>query len=191
MEKEKIIKPRKIKISSAKRSHRFQMKEINEQCLSENYDISLWERFISQHNSFILSNNSQIIGYCLVSYVNDNPHLQEVNISSFTILPEYRSKGYGKMLLSTVLTYLKSKKYKSVHLHVRISNNIAISLYESLGFKIKERVKDYYSQNKIEENKIEENKIEENKIEENKIEENKIEENEEKEDAYEMILTIN
>lgn len=126
---------RKIKIFPAKRKHRHEMKAINEKCLPENYDIELWDIFISYHNSFVLCYNSLVIGYCLCS--------NEGNIVSFAILEEYRCKGYGKSLLSTTLNHLKNTKSQSL-LQVRVSNECAISLYKSLGFEINKILNKYY-----------------------------------------------
>ena len=126
---------KKIKILPAKRKNRLEMKEINEKCLPENYDISLWELFISYHNSFVLYADSVVIGYCLCG--NDG------SIASFAILSDYRGRGYGKKLLGVALDHLR-KKFDRVFLQVRVSNNTAISLYKSVGFIINKTLFMYY-----------------------------------------------
>lgn len=130
------IKKRKIKIFPAKRKHRVEMKEINEKCLPENYDMYVWELFLSYHNSFVLCAGSFVIGYCLCG--------NEGNIASFAILPEYRGKGYGKQLLTETLNHLKTK-YNQSSLQVRVSNEQAIKLYSSHGFVINKTLEKYYT----------------------------------------------
>lgn len=131
-----VIKKQKMKILPAKRKHRFELKAINEKCLPENYDISVWDTFISFHNSFVLYADSLVVGYCIGG--------KEGEIYSFAILEEYRGKGYGKKLLNTAIEHFVKKGIKKVSLNVRVSNNIAISLYKSLGFSINMTLDCYY-----------------------------------------------
>jgi ribosomal protein S18 acetylase RimI-like enzyme len=131
-----LVKKRKIKILPAKRKHRLEMKDINEKCLPENYDIYFWDIFISYNNSFILSAGNFVIGYCLCG--------NEGNIVSFAILPQHRGLGFGNQLLSAALNHLKLKN-NSVTLQVRVSNKIAIKLYSSMGFVINKTLENYYT----------------------------------------------
>lgn len=129
------VKKQKIKILPAKRKNRLEMKEINEKCLPENYDISIWELFISYHNSFVLYADSLVVGYCLCG--------NEGNIASFAILEDYRGKGYGKNLLSVTLEHLK-KNFDKALLQVRVSNEKAIRLYKDVGFEVNKVLNCYY-----------------------------------------------
>ena len=131
-----LIKKRKIKIFPAKLKHRIEMRNVNEKCLPENYDMYLWDLFLSYHNSFVLCAGIVVVGYCLCG--------NEGNIASFAILQEYRGKGYGKQLLKTTLNHLKIK-HKQALLQVRVSNESAIKLYISHGFVINRTLEKYYS----------------------------------------------
>jgi len=49
----------------------------------------------------------------------------------------YQGKGYGKLLLLNLVEWAKSNpKIEKIMLHVRSSNQIAISLYKRLGFVV-------------------------------------------------------
>lgn len=64
---------------------------------------------------------------------------------------QFRHQGYAKELLSTVCTL-----YDKLTLNVRVSNENAIKLYESVGFKRKDvLLKNYYSYTGINEDAYE------------------------------------
>ena len=53
------------------------------------------------------------------------------------IQPQYRQKSYGRLLLETAIIELKKiTNCKAISLTVRTTNNAALKLYESCGFKI-------------------------------------------------------
>jgi ribosomal-protein-alanine N-acetyltransferase len=66
------------------------------------------------------------------------------HIMNLAIDPAYRGKGYGRLLLEHGLEHLKGLGADCVELEVRVDNELAIKLYESYGFHIKERLPNYY-----------------------------------------------
>ena len=66
------------------------------------------------------------IGYMLIA--------GEADIINIGILPEFRGIGIGNMLMDAMIDNLKENNAMCVHLEVRKSNNVAISLYEKYGF---------------------------------------------------------
>ncbi|MBQ4510003.1 MAG: ribosomal protein S18-alanine N-acetyltransferase [Clostridia bacterium] len=66
------------------------------------------------------------IGYMLIA--------DEADIINIGILPEYRGKSIGNMLMSVMIQELKKNSATCVHLEVRKSNSVAISLYKKYGF---------------------------------------------------------
>ena len=123
----------KIVIRNAKMSDLNKMKEINERCLQENYNIEFWHEIWDTNKSccFVAVFSGIIIGYVLAS---------EDHIVSFAVDEEYRNKKVGKELMKNVLNNFKS----DVRLNVRISNDAARMLYKNLGFTDDTTVKDYY-----------------------------------------------
>ena len=57
-----------------------------------------------------------------------------VGITDFRIEPAYRRRGYGKLLLLTMLKHLKEQQIELVELQTMSTNDSAQGLYEGLGF---------------------------------------------------------
>ncbi len=66
------------------------------------------------------------IGYMIIAGEGD--------IINIGILPEFRGLGIGNMLMDAMIRELKKNSATCVHLEVRKSNSVAISLYEKYGF---------------------------------------------------------
>ena len=64
-------------------------------------------------------------------------------IFAFGIKPEYRRRGYGRAVLSSILLKLLSEQVKTVLLEVAVKNEKALLLYKSCGFK-EITIYDYY-----------------------------------------------
>ena len=60
--------------------------------------------------------------------------LGDGEITNVAILEEYRGRGYGKKLVDALLQAGKELGAEAFTLEVRVSNEAAIRLYESLGF---------------------------------------------------------
>jgi len=59
------------------------------------------------------------------------------------VLPEYRSKGYGRQILSLAIEKLKETNCKDIMLQVAVKNKNALNLYKSCGFE-ETSTMDYY-----------------------------------------------
>jgi len=57
------------------------------------------------------------------------------------VAPEYRSKGYGKIIMAVLLTHVEN----DIQLTVDKTNTAAIKLYNNFGFIIKDKNKKYYT----------------------------------------------
>jgi ribosomal protein S18 acetylase RimI-like enzyme len=66
---------------------------------------------------------------------------------SFAVKPELRGQGLGKKLMLECLDKLRWENIQTVFLEVEAENNIAIALYESVGFSRVARLKSYYGEN--------------------------------------------
>lgn len=82
---------------------------------------------------FVIEENRKIVGYVIADE-------ERSLIISIAIHPEYRRRGYGKMLMKHVLRFMKGK----VILQVRKSNKEAIEFYKKLGFEEEGEIKRYY-----------------------------------------------
>ncbi len=84
----------------------------------------------ASYKNFVLEENHQILGYAILSVVMDEAEILNIAISS-----AQRRRGFGRLLLQHLLEVAKQQGVKKIFLEVRVANQAAIKLYESVGFK--------------------------------------------------------
>jgi len=67
-------------------------------------------------------------------------NVKKGQISNIGVAPEQRNKGYGRQIMLYGMDFLKREGCDSAHLRVSVDNAVAIHLYKSLGFTIKDRI---------------------------------------------------
>jgi ribosomal-protein-alanine N-acetyltransferase len=82
---------------------------------------------------------------CFASYCNLLTVLDEVQIINVATDPAFKKQGCAKAVLEFVLEESKKRGITTISLEVRESNIPAISLYESLGFFVAGKRKDFYT----------------------------------------------
>lgn len=88
---------------------------------------------------FVDEVNGEIIGYAGL-WINDDIG----QIVNFLVKPEYQKRGLGKSWMQFVMDYFKSHQVHIISLEVRETNEKAIRLYESFGFKKSYKRLKYY-----------------------------------------------
>jgi len=68
----------------------------------------------------------------------------EIQIVDFIVEENFRGRGIGRLLLTSLIEVACSVKSKLITLEVRASNKPAINLYSRFGFEICGRRKNYY-----------------------------------------------
>jgi [ribosomal protein S18]-alanine N-acetyltransferase len=97
----------------------------------------------NQHAVYVvIEDDGKIVGYCGTWLILDEAH-----ITNIAVLPTYRGRGLGEKLLRYMMNFSKSRNVVTMTLEVRVSNFVAQSLYEKLGFKKGGIRKNYYSDN--------------------------------------------
>jgi ribosomal-protein-alanine N-acetyltransferase len=86
--------------------------------------------------------DGQVIGSAGYWQIEDECH-----ISTLAVLPDWRRKGVGELLLVAMLSEAQTLGVVLAILEVRVSNVAAIHLYEKYGFSINRRRKGYYRDN--------------------------------------------
>ena len=81
----------------------------------------------------------ELIGFCIISIVFD-----EAEIYTIGILKKYQGLGFGHKLLVKSLQVCQSLGAATCYLEVRVSNEVALYLYDLYGFKITGTRKNYY-----------------------------------------------
>ena len=61
--------------------------------------------------------------------------MDEIHITNVAVAPEHRGQGYSKTLITDMIRYAKEKGFQHMTLEVRVSNAVAIALYEKFGFE--------------------------------------------------------
>ena len=83
------------------------------------------------------------VGFCamcdgkIVGYGGMQCILDEGQITDIAVIPEYRRRGIGAMILSALLEHARQTELSVIFLEVRISNAPALGLYrDRFGFEI-------------------------------------------------------
>ncbi len=82
----------------------------------------------------------KVIGYVVAWTVYDEGHILNIAVH-----PEFRRMGIGEDLMIDCFDYFSKRHAKYALLEVRISNIIAIKMYEKLGFKSIGTRRGYYN----------------------------------------------
>ncbi|UDG81509.1 Ribosomal-protein-alanine acetyltransferase [Candidatus Profftia lariciata] len=84
----------------------------------------------------------------LIAFLITQVILNEAILLNIVVESSKRRKGLGRKLLRTLIDELNNKNIITLWLEVRYSNNVAIALYESLGFnKVSVRYNYYPTKN--------------------------------------------
>jgi ribosomal-protein-alanine N-acetyltransferase len=126
--------------------------EINIASLPEHYSDYFFESILKElPESFIVAEtNQKVVGYimCKIEFGFSNfrklGFVKKGHVVSIAVLHEYRGKGIGKSLMLEALNGLAMRKTDEIYLEVRVSNELAVKMYQSLGFIIKSRLRSYY-----------------------------------------------
>jgi perosamine synthetase len=93
--------------------------------------------------TLILRIGSESIGYGHIDFENDKYWI------GLFIVKEFQSKGYGKLILETLINKSNNFKLKEIYLSVDVTNNSAYNLYSKYNFEIIELLNDKYIMKKI------------------------------------------
>ncbi len=83
----------------------------------------------------------------LVGFIGFWLIIDEAHIANVAVDQQYRRRGIGELLLRFTFADAMAKGAKGITLEVRESNQIAINLYQKLGFTEAGRRPHYYSDN--------------------------------------------
>ena len=119
------------------RSINFMETDLLEQFLSKAGDSSRTFRYFSKRPLQIIKNHLVTYILCEGSHPVGYGHLDQEDEKvwlGIALLPEYKGKGYGNLLMETLIDHAKSKKKGIIHLSVDNDNQPAINLYKKFGF---------------------------------------------------------
>jgi ribosomal-protein-alanine N-acetyltransferase len=82
---------------------------------------------------------TELVGYLCLWEIG-----HEIHITNLAVHPSFRRRGLARALLARVLEEARRSAVELVYLEVRPTNVEALTLYESLGFRVIGRRKGYY-----------------------------------------------
>ena len=87
--------------------------------------------------------NAQLLGYLIISRYVDAWH-----VMNLAVAPKHRRKHIAAGLLEQLFVATAGEGRRGYTLEVRVSNDVAISLYEQAGFKARGVRRGYYTDNR-------------------------------------------
>jgi ribosomal-protein-alanine N-acetyltransferase len=99
-------------------------------------------RCLRQRNciGMIAECSERVVGYMIYEL-----HKQKLHIMNFAVLPEFRRRGIGSMMISKLYGKLSNHRRTKITLAVRETNLAAQLFFRHQGFKATRVVKGYYS----------------------------------------------
>ncbi len=91
------------------------------------------------YNCFVYERAGKILAYGLITIAADETH-----ILNLCVAPQAQGQGLGKKMLNKLLHEAEIRQVCSVFLEVRVSNKVAINLYDQQGFNRLGIRKNYY-----------------------------------------------
>ncbi len=87
----------------------------------------------------VVRDGETIVGYLCVWEIAD-----EIHVTNIAVHPAHRRRGIARDLLTGLIADARARDLRMVVLEVRPSNQHAIALYESFGFRVTGRRRGYY-----------------------------------------------
>lgn len=96
--------------------------------------------YVPEHEVFVVSPEGEVASYCIVwtDEMNRLGHFEPVGTH-----PRFQRKGLGKILLLDVLRRLQAEGMQQADVCTGHDNEAAIRLYESVGFRLEQRLLTY------------------------------------------------
>ena len=128
-----------------------EIKNVTDKCFGPLYEKDVYKK--TYKTTLICKLKNKIIGYAmLINLKVDHDELLPYsfkyfneavykNLFSLAVLPEYRNKGIAQKMLKIIH---RQNKKKPIILYSRISNEIALHIYEKIGFVIIKTIHKYY-----------------------------------------------
>ncbi|KAH7929640.1 acyl-CoA N-acyltransferase [Leucogyrophana mollusca] len=125
----------------------FKFNNINLDVWTETYGISFYLSYLSRWPDLCNvqeAPSGRMMGYVLGKAEGTSTEWHG-HVTALTVAPEYRRLSLARNMISR-LELISDELYKGyfVDLYVRCNNALAINMYESFGYSVYRRVKEYY-----------------------------------------------
>ena len=95
------------------------------------HDLALWSRGGQQARLYLIQDNHQSAGICLVRF---HAHRRQIEIKRFFIEPAYRGQGIARRALGNIINHGRAHAYQSIILETTTFMHAAHQVYFSVGF---------------------------------------------------------
>lgn len=123
-----MVKTRKMTVEDIDRVFEIESKSFKTPWSKESFYTEVKENTLATY--LVLTLDEVVIGFGGMWLIMDEIHITNVAVS-----PEHRGQGYSKTLINDMIKYAKEKGFQHMTLEVRVSNSVAIALYEKFGFE--------------------------------------------------------
>lgn len=135
-----------MEIEDASIKHLDKLYEIERQCFgSEAFTKKQIAHLLTDYNSvsLIAKEDEEIAGFTIGALYFERTALSG-HILTLDVSLSHRRQGIGERLLLDIERIFKEKGAKTCHLEVREDNDVALGLYEKLGYKKIGKLENYY-----------------------------------------------
>ena len=123
-----MLKTRKMTVEDIDRVFEIESQSFKTPWSKESFYTEVKENTLATY--LVLTLDDAVIGFGGMWLIMD-----EIHITNVAVAPEHRGQGYSKTLITDMIRYAKEKGFQHMTLEVRVSNAVAISLYEKFGFE--------------------------------------------------------
>lgn len=131
-------------VRRATRADLIDVYRIEKSSFAQPWPYSAFETFLDEPGFLVAVRGPAVVGY-VVADVMPNHGRGIGHIKDIAVRPDARGMGLGRHLLERALVALTVGGASLVKLEVRVSNDVALSLYRDVGFEPARRVSGYYS----------------------------------------------
>ncbi len=116
--------------------------QLEKECFSSPWTVDGLKSELSNDKAYfyVLESEGNVAAYMGMHIV-----LDECYIANVAVKPDFRRKGFGKLLVENAVKVAEENECTFITLEVRKSNESAISLYCKCGFESLGERKDFYS----------------------------------------------
>ncbi|XP_045170066.1 N-alpha-acetyltransferase 20-like [Mercenaria mercenaria] len=125
----------------------FRFNNVNLDPLTETYGLPFYMQYMAHWPEYFQvaeSPSGEIMGY-IMGKAEGNGEQWHGHVTALTVAPEYRRLGLAAKLMSNLEAISEKKRCFFVDLFVRVSNKVAVDMYNKLGYSVYRRVIEYYS----------------------------------------------
>ena len=131
-----------MRFERLKREHLVQMAQIEREAFDEPWSVGMFAPELTDENAYYLVGLS---GEEVICYGGFHKVLDEGQIANVAVRADMRGKGFGRLLMQSLLDLAKREGIKRITLEVKDTNERAVKLYKSLGFTVEGVRRRYYA----------------------------------------------